>query len=94
MSLTIFVVASKPEVKRKIEPPKVHPVEKNPLVSFYYPDSKTGVSTARSIWLIGANQKYYIGVEIAPCTKAKFKRFLRCKATYLSILRFNPESIK
>jgi hypothetical protein len=97
MSFTVFVIASKPEVvnpfKRKVAP-KPHPVEKNPLVSFYYPNSKDGQSTHRMVRLIGANRKHYIGVEVTAGKRAHFKKFLRCNATYFIIHEYNPESVK
>lgn len=92
----VRTAAKKPytAVKRERKP-KTHPVEKNPLVSFYYPNSKLGgQSTRRDVRLIGANGKYYIGVEVTPGTPAKFKKFLRYKASYMTVQEFNAESVK
>jgi hypothetical protein len=76
--------------------PTVKAVEKNPLVRFYYPSSKTGLNTWRTVRLISATSKYVVGLEI---TQGKdkphyqYKKFSREKAGNFSLLEFSPDSM-
>jgi hypothetical protein len=72
---------------------KQHPVEKNPLVSFYYPKSggSSWNKTYRLVRLIAADAKYYIGLEVND--KNRFKKFLRSKVSQFTFVEFNPSAI-
>ncbi len=71
---------------------KVHPVEKNPRVRFTYPSSKDMYQILeRDVRVIGANQKYVVGLEISD--KNRFKKFLKSKMNNLSLVEFSPESV-
>ena len=78
-------------VPKKVTKPKPV-VEKNPLVQFYYPNSKNnGLHSHRSVRLISADHNYYVGIEILPDNKFAFKKFLKAKARQFSVLEFNPK---
>jgi len=68
-----------------------HPVKKNPLVTFVYPHSHTGIPRMRLVRLIGANHRYFIGLDVND--KNRFKKFLRSKGSNFRLQEFNPESI-
>jgi hypothetical protein len=59
-----------------------------PIVQFDYPKRDSFVRTRRSIRLIQATPKYYLGVEIQPDNKFQFKKFLKAKATNVEVLTF------
>jgi hypothetical protein len=59
-----------------------------PIVQFDYPKSDTFVRTRRSVRLIQATPRYYVGVEILPDNKFQFKKFLKNKATNVEVLTF------
>ena len=82
--ITVYVFGSKPKVEKK------HPVEDNPLVRFFYP-CKEGNSTLRTVRLIGADEKYLIGLDCGD--KNRFKKFLRSKANYFTLVEFNPSAV-
>jgi hypothetical protein len=82
-------VAVKPktvETKKKIAA-----LEKNPLISFFYPHRDLPIKTWRNVRLIAANKKYFIGLEVSD--KNRFKKFLKSEATQLSISEFNKEAV-
>lgn len=100
--ITVFIFNSRtrPATKVKVAQRKAHvvakqhPVEKNPLVQFYYPMSKTPWNNSlRSVWLISADAKYYIGIEILSDNKVAFKKFLKTKASQMAVLEFNSSSL-
>jgi hypothetical protein len=72
------VIKEKPEKK-------VHPVEKNPLVQFYYS------SKLRTVRVIAANCSYIIGLDLDD--KNRFKRFRQNKISDFNLLEFNLTSI-
>jgi len=98
--ITVFLFKSHPvqttpvvAAKRKRKSP--HPTEKLPLVRFDYPksgDPSWAHPQERQVRLIGANAKYYVGVEVN-CEKPGYKKFLRRKASQFTVLEFSPESI-
>lgn len=60
-----------------------------PIVQFDYPNREaTYIRTRRSVRLIKADANYYIGLEILPDNKFKFKKFLKRKATNVEVLTF------
>ena len=60
-----------------------------PLVQFTYPSrDKFPTRTVRSVRLIKADARYYIGVEILADNTFKFKKFLKNKATNFEVLEF------
>ncbi len=94
--ITVFVFGTKHKVKvtpkvaakRK----KVHPVEKNPRLQFFYPSSKRPeVNQFRDVRVIGANAKYVVGLQIND--KNKFKKFLKAKMRVVNLAEFSPESV-
>ncbi len=71
---------------------KVAAVEKNPLVSFFYPKhNDNGVSLERKVRLISSNGKYIIGLEVTD--KNRFKKFLATKAKHLKLVEFNVQAL-
>jgi len=99
--ITVFVFKGKHQVsvqhvtaekRKRVKAKKVHPVDKNPRVLFFYPQSKTPWnSQLRNVRVIGANDKYLIGLEISD--KNRFKKFLKSKITDLQLQEFAPESV-
>lgn len=81
-------VAAKHKVARS---KKVHPIEKNPRVRFFYPH-KDGPETLRDVRVIGANDKYLVGVQFKG-RKAHFKKFLKCKMSNFQLTEFSPLSV-
>lgn len=76
--------------RRHVKVKKVHPVEKNPLVKFFYPH-KDGPATHRVVRLIGANAQYIVGLQVND--KNRFKKFSRSKVQNLSLVEFSPLSV-
>ena len=73
--------------------PTAKQVEKNPLVRFYYPSSKTGLNTWRTVRLISATSKYVVGLEITQGKdkpRYQYKKFSREKTGNFSLLEFSP----
>jgi hypothetical protein len=94
--MTIFVFNGKHKVSvshaTALKKKNVHPVEFNPLVSFTYPSSdEPWVLKDRTLRLIAANNKYYIGLDIGD--KNRFKKFRRDKARDFKILNFNDAAL-
>ena len=76
--------------------PTAKQVEKNPMVRFFYPSSKTGLNTWRTVRLISATSKYLVGLEVkTEGTKIKYnyKKFCQPKVGNFSLLEFNPKSM-
>ena len=74
--------------------PKPHPVEKNPLVSFYYPMSNTPWnSRKRLVRLISSTGTHFTGLEQQHDGGFKFKKYLAPKATEFKVLEFNPQAM-
>jgi hypothetical protein len=71
----------KPEPRKEIK-------KALPIVQFDYPKSDTFVRTRRSVRLIQATTRYYVGIEILPDNKFQFKKFLKNKATNVEVLTF------
>jgi hypothetical protein len=57
-----------------------------PIVQFDYPKRESFARTRRSVRLIQADHRYYVGVEILPNNKFQFKKFLKSKATNVEVL--------
>ena len=71
-------------------------VEKNPLVRFYYPSSKTGVNTWRTVRLISATPYYMVGLEVIRednKLRYQYKKFCSPKVGDFSLLEFNPKGM-
>lgn len=68
------------------------PMEKRPLVKFNYPTKPGNRNypywTVRNVRLIKADANYYVGLEILPDNKFRFKKFLKAKATNVEVLSF------
>ena len=80
--------------KSKPVAPKPHPVEKNPLVSFYYPMSNTPWnSRKRLVRLISSTGTHFTGLEQQHDGGFKFKKYLAPKATEFKVLEFNPQAM-
>lgn len=96
--ITVFVFQGKkglsvsPKAAAKLkraESKKQHPVEKNPRVTFYYPSSDhPGYTYSRNVRVIGANEKYIVGLDIGD--KNRFKRFRKDRMTNVQLMEFNP----
>lgn len=101
--ITVFVFKSHPvSVTPKVAARKSakYPVDNNPVVSFDYPHSNPWdfSSDTRTVKLIGADARYYVGLEVtqSPVSgklKHQFKKFLRSKARNFRLVSFAPESI-
>lgn len=103
--ITVFVFGTRPvSVTPKVAARKraKYPVDNNPEVAFLYPCSKEPwVRRLRRVKLIGADSRYYVGLEVSnyktPSGQIKarhqFKKFLRNKATNFELVSFAPESI-
>ena len=102
--ITVFVFTNRtrPSTKAKLAEKKAKAkaakVEGNPLVRFFYPQSKTPWnSQLRHVRLISANQKYILGLEVMAQPdggqKYAFKKFLAAKAKEMSIVEFAPQSM-
>lgn len=100
--ITVFVFGTHPvSVSRKAAARKSvkYPVDNNPVVTFDYPHSDPFdfSSTGRTVKLIGANDRYFIGLEVKESNTGKvrhqFKKFLRNKARNFRLLSFAPETI-
>ena len=93
--ITVFVfgnhpVSVKPSVARRKQ--TKHPIENNPLVQFEYPKSDMPwVRETRQVRLIGANARYFVGLEVSD--KNRFKKFLRNRASGFQFLSFNQDAI-
>ena len=86
LKVTPKVAAKQVVARRK----KVHPVEKNPRVRFFYPH-KDGPETLRDVRVIGANDKYVVGLQIND--KNRFKKFLKARMTNFTLAEFSPLSV-
>ena len=100
--ITVFVFGTRPvSVNRKVAARKSvkYPVDNNPVVSFNYPRSNPWdfSSDERTVKLIGADARYYVGLEVTQTDTGKvrhqFKKFLRYKARNFRLVSFAPESI-
>jgi len=92
--ITVYVFSGKHKVEVKdsvaARRKTSHPIESNPLVRFFYP-CKEGGTSFRTVRLIGANDRYYVGLDV--CDKNRYKKFLRSRATHISLVEFNTASI-
>ena len=78
--------------RRHVKVKKSNPVDKNPLVSFFYPSSKLDFFPSfRTVRLIAANDQYIVGLDVGD--NYRFKKFLVSKAMSLKILQFNPKAL-
>lgn len=100
--ITVFVFKSHPvSVTPKVAARKKakYPVDNNPVVTFNYPHSNPFdfSSDTRTVKLIGADGRYYVGLEVTQTSTGKvrhqFKKFLRNKARNFRLESFSPESI-
>lgn len=102
--ITVFVFTNRtrPSTKAKLAETKAKAkavkVAGNPLVRFFYPQSKTPWnSQERYVRLISANQKYILGLEVTAGEGGKqkyaFKKFLAAKARDMAIVEFAPASM-
>lgn len=102
--ITVFVFtnrtrkSTKAKVQQAKAKAKASAVAGNPLVSFYYPMSKTPWNSMRRyVRLISANQKYILGLEVTAKPDGgqsyAFKKFLAAKATNMSLVEFAPQSM-
>jgi len=74
--------------------PKPSDVEKNPLVSFFYPMSdQPWNSRQRTVRLISSTSTHFTGLERLGNGKWKYKKFLQPKATQFKVVNFNPSSM-
>lgn len=103
--ITVFVfgthpvsVAPKAAARRKAK----YPVDNNPVVQFMYPKSQEPwVRKLRTVKLIGADSRYFIGLEVSEYKtpsgvikpRHQFKKFLRSKVTGFDLVTFAPETI-
>lgn len=100
--ITVFVFGTRPvsvtpkvAARRKAK----YPVDNNPVVTFDYPHSNPFdfSSDTRTVKLIGADARYYVGLEVTQTDTGKvrhqFKKFLRNKARNFRLVSFAPESI-
>ena len=100
--ITVFVFKTHPvSVAPKVAARKSakYPVDNNPVVTFDYPHSNPWdfSSDTRTVKLIGANARYFVGLEVTQTPSGKvrhqFKKFLRNKARNFRLESFAPESI-
>jgi len=99
--ITVFVFKGKhqlsvqtvtAEKRKRVKSKKVHPVEKNPLVKFFYPKSDSPwIDEHRVVRLISANGKYLVGLEVSD--KNRFKKFLASKVRNMTLAEFNPAAL-
>jgi hypothetical protein len=61
---------------------------RQPLMQFDYPNRETLARTRRSVRLIKADSRYFIGLEILPDNRFQFKKFLKAKARNVEVLEF------
>jgi len=61
---------------------------RQPLVQFDYPKRDSFQRTTRSVRLIKADDRYFVGLEILPDNAFQFKKFLKTKATNIKVLEF------
>lgn len=95
--ITVFVFDSRPKAKAKVQ----RPIEKNPLVKFFYPSSKSFGDKQRLVRLISANGMYVVGLEISNYKTPKgeirqrhqFKKFRQSKVQNMQLVEFAPESM-
>lgn len=100
--ITVFVFGTRPvsvtpkvAARRKAK----YPVDNNPVVTFNYPRSNPWdfSSDERTVKLIGADERYYVGLEVTETAAGKprhqFKKFLRNKARNFRLVSFAPQSI-
>lgn len=77
--------------------PTGNQVKKNPLVTFSYPSSETGVDRMRFVRLISATPHYLVGLEITASAPGKpryqFKKFYQPKVSNFRLVEFNPSSM-
>lgn len=74
--------------------PKAKDVEKNPLVTFWYPASNNpGFSRGRTVRLISASPAYLIGLELQGDGSWKYKKFLQHKAKDFGMVSFNLKAM-
>jgi len=92
-TITVFVFSNKVRAKAKTKAA----IEKNPLVSFFYPlSSNPGNVKLRQVRLISANPKHLVGLEIVKGegrTKYHYKKFSQPKVCDLKLEEFNPKSM-
>src|ERR1044071_6168628 len=90
---TVFVFSQKVQAKAKTKAA----IEKNPLVTFFYPQSATPWnSSLRQVRLISATPTHLIGLEVLKVngrTKYHYKKFCQPKVTSFKIQEFNPQSM-
>ena len=103
--MTIFIFAEKVRrkagisaAKRATAKSKKAAIQKNPLVEFDYPSSKSpvGERTHRFVRLISATPRYITGLEIIPTEAGQtyhFKKFTKEKMRHVQVLEFNPGSM-
>jgi len=86
--ITLYIIKNRQEEKKK-----VHPVEKNPLISFFYPRKSDGFSSQRVVRLIAANDKYFIGLQVND--KNRFKKFRKDQiwCNEIRVLEFNSQAL-
>lgn len=75
-------------------PKRKHPVENNPLVEFYYPNSKGYGNIYRLVRVISADRHYIWGLDTGD--KNRIKKFSRSRITQwksVPIDSFNPEAM-
>ena len=76
--------------------PTARQVEKNPMVKFFYPSSKTGQLQHRVVRLISATPDYMVGLEIISDqakTRYRYKKFCQSKVQHFRLVEFNPKSM-
>ena len=77
--------------------PKPSDVEKNPLVTFYYPMSdQPWNSKLRQVRLISATSTHITGLEMTKVgnrTRYQFKKFCQPKVSEFKVQAFNPTSM-
>lgn len=61
------------------------------VIQFDYPKRDSFGKTTRAVQLIAADDRYYIGLEIT-ADGHKFKKFLKAKATNVSVLEYNQKT--
>lgn len=101
--ITVFVFTNRTRkaTKAKVQQAKAKKtaakVEGNPLVEFFYPQSKTPWNTQqRFVRVISANGQYLTGLEITPTPEGQkyaFKKFCQSKIRDMKVLEFAPASM-
>lgn len=95
--MSVYVFSQKVRAKVARSRAKKAAVEKNPLVTFYYPMSKQPWnSQLRQVRLIAASATHLMGLEMTKVegrTKYHFKRFCQPKVSEFKIQEFNPSAL-